>query len=177
MLTMTRVAGDDWLKIDNINNLYNSAFPKYEQRSDQGRRNIQHLDDYHLYYFSVDSQFVGFIGSWKILDFFYVEHLAISSQLRGQGYGQQVLKMFSQCAKNIVLEIDPVIDEVSQKRLHFYLRCGFKFNQYSHIHPNYHGEFAPHQLEILSFLHCINNATYQMFNEKLNNMIMNSSLL
>lgn len=177
MLTMTRLTNKDFLKIEDINHLYDSAFPKHEKRSYQGRKSIQNLADYYLYYFSDNNQFVGFIGSWKINVFFYIEHLAVSHQLRGMGYGQKVLKMFSQSAKKIVLEIDPVIDDVSKNRLHFYLRCGFKINEYKHIHPNYHPEFLPHPLEILSFPGFIDNKNYQTFNEKLKNIIMNPSFL
>ncbi|MCB6146744.1 GNAT family N-acetyltransferase [Providencia rettgeri] len=38
--------------------------------------------------------FYWFYWCWKIEDYYYIEHLAISPVLRGQGYGQKVLKQF-----------------------------------------------------------------------------------
>ncbi|EKT63929.1 GNAT family N-acetyltransferase [Providencia burhodogranariea] len=177
MLTVKRLTDKDVVEIDNINHLYDTAFPEYEKRSYQGRQSILCHDDYYLYYFSDNGVYVGFVGSWKIDDFFYVEHLAVSPELRGQGYGQKVLKLFSEQVKNIILEIDPVIDEVSQKRLRFYQHCGFKQNEYKHTHPCYHPEYAPHHLEILSFPEQINHQAYLQFNEKLNNIVMHPDLL
>lgn len=177
MLTVKRLTDKNTIEIDNINPLYDTAFPMYEKRSYQGRQSILGHEDYYLYYFSDNGIFVGFVGSWKIDSFFYVEHLAVSPELRGQGYGQKVLKLFSEQVKNIILEIDPVIDEVSQKRLRFYQYCGFQQNDYCHSHPSYHPEYAPHQLEILSFPVQISHEVYQQFNKKLKNVVMHADLL
>ncbi|EML1934449.1 GNAT family N-acetyltransferase [Providencia vermicola] len=177
MLTVTRLTSRNVLEIANVNQLYDSAFPAHEKRSYQGRQSILSHEDYYLYYFSDNGIFIGFIGSWRVDDFFYVEHLAVSSALRGQGYGQKVIQLFAKQVNNIILEIDPVIDEISQKRLRFYLHCGFKQNEYAHIHPSYHPEFKPHQLEILSYPIKINPQIYQRFNQKLINVVMQPSLL
>ncbi len=34
----------------------------------------------------------------------------------------------------VILEIDPIIDEISQKRWSFYQHCGFQQNEYIHAH-------------------------------------------
>lgn len=72
-----------------------------------------------MYSFSDEGVFIGFVGSWKIGDYFYIEHLAISPNLRGKGYGQKVLSGFCEQVSRVILEIDPVIDEISEKRLRF----------------------------------------------------------
>ncbi|HBO22716.1 MAG TPA: GNAT family N-acetyltransferase [Providencia sp.] len=177
MLIVKRITRDDFGKINDVNKLYDSAFPRYEQRSYQGRVSILGHDDYHLYYFTDNEIFVGFIGSWKINDYFYVEHLAISPTLRGQGYGQVVLKQFCTEVNNVILEIDPVIDEVSQKRLSFYQHCGFKQNSYQHTHPSYYPENEPHKLEVLTFPTEIDRESYHLFSEKLKTVVMSPSLL
>ncbi|WP_392565368.1 GNAT family N-acetyltransferase [Utexia brackfieldae] len=177
MLTITRLTHQDTLALDQINHLYDSAFPLHEQRSNQGRQTIILCEDYYLYRFTEQGKFIGFIGSWQMGNFFYVEHFAISAELRGQGYGQQALKLFSQQAKQIILEIDPVIDVVSQKRLHFYQHCGFKHNPYQHFHPSYHPEYKPHQLEILSLPNLIDQRTYQQFKARLYDRVMQPALL
>lgn len=177
MLTVKRLTHIDAVKLEMINQLYDRAFPAYEKRSYQGRKSIQTHEDYYLYYFSDDEIFIGFAACWKIDSFYYIEHLAISTQLRGQGYGQQVLTLLCQKVGNIILEIDPVIDDVSQKRLRFYQHCGFQRNSYKHVHPSYHPEFPPHKLEILSYPFQLTEENYQQFNAKLTTIVMAPSLL
>jgi len=177
MLTATRLTDKNVPEIDNVNYLYDLAFPLHERRGYQGRQSIQRCSDYYLYYFTDNNVFIGFIGSWKITDFFYIEHFAISPQLRAQGYGQKVLTLFSKQVAKIILEIDPVIDEQSLNRLNFYKRCGFERNEYKHTHPSYHSHYAPHELEVLSFPAKIDKQTYQIFNEKLSHVVMQQALL
>lgn len=177
MLQSVRISKDDIKEKDVVNQLYDKSFPLYEQRSYQGREAILNHEDYYLYYFTDNGTFVGFIGSWKVGDYFYIEHLAISAMLRGQGYGQKVLKQFCLNAGKIILEIDPVIDEVSQKRLFFYQHCGFQQNNYQHAHPSYYPENKPHELEILSYPTAINDEIYQRFVQMLQTVVMAKSLL
>lgn len=177
MLHSIRLSSNDINEKEAVNQLYDKSFPLYEQRSYQGRESILGLNDYHLYYFTDNSEFVGFIGCWKIKDYFYIEHLAISDSLRGQGYGQKVLKQFCLDVGQVILEIDPVIDEVSRKRLSFYQHCGFQQNEYAHAHPSYYPENKPHELEVLSYPQAIDKETYQHFNQMLQTVVMEKTLL
>ncbi|MGG4664172.1 GNAT family N-acetyltransferase [Providencia vermicola] len=177
MLHSIRISRENINENNVVNQLYDQAFPRYEQRSYQGRKSILNHDDYYLYYFTDNNVFVGFIGCWKINEYFYIEHLAISDSLRGQGYGQKVLKQFCHDVGLVILEIDPVIDEISQKRLSFYQHCGFQQNEYKHAHPSYYPENKPHKLEVLSFPQAIDKETYQQFNQMLQTVVMEKSLL
>ncbi|EIU7558287.1 GNAT family N-acetyltransferase [Providencia rettgeri] len=177
MLRSSRMSRENIEEINAINQLYDKAFPLYEQRSYQGRKAVLGQDDYYLYYFANSSIFVGFIGCWKINDYFYIEHFAISAELRGQGYGQKVLKQFCGNVGKVILEIDPVIDEISKKRLNFYQHCGFQRNRYSHTHPSYYPENKPHQLEVLSYPSAISDDAYRLFAHQLQQTIMDNSLL
>ncbi len=81
MLRSSRMSRENIEEINAINQLYDKAFPLYEQRSYQGRKAVLGQDDYYLYYFANSSIFVGFIGCWKINDYFYIEHFAIPAKL------------------------------------------------------------------------------------------------
>lgn len=177
MLRSIRIFRENINENKAINQLYDDAFPLYEQRSNQGRKSILSHDDYYLNYFTDNDKFVGFIGCWKIKDYFYIEHLAISDSLRGQGYGQKVLKQFCNEVGQVILEIDPVVDEVSRKRLSFYQHCGFQQNEYTHVHPSYYPENKPHELEVLSYPQAIDKETYQRFNQMLQTVVMEKTLL
>ncbi|EKT55562.1 GNAT family N-acetyltransferase [Providencia sneebia] len=177
MLTIKKLTSEDSFELDKVNYLYDMAFPAFEKRSHSGRQTILKHANFHLYYFSNNDVFVGFVGGWQFDDFFYIEHFAISSELRGQGYGQKALMLLCQKVTNIILEIEPVVDEITQKRLRFYSHCGFKENSFQHVHPNYHSEYQPHELEILSFPSSISEDSYQQFNDKLTKVVMHPDLL
>ncbi|MDC9616275.1 GNAT family N-acetyltransferase [Xenorhabdus khoisanae] len=177
MLKFRRIDSHQDHFFDLINELYNTAFPLHEQRSNQGRLSILGVDHYYLYALIDVDVFIGFIGAWKFEDFFYIEHIAISSSLRGQGYGKRVLDAF--CTKHckVVLEIDPVVDEISSKRLRFYQQCGFVTHEILHHHPSYHPDREPHELVILSYPEQLSELSYQAFKDCLIHQVMKSAYL
>ncbi len=177
MLIAKKLTADDKQEIEVVNHLYDMSFPHFEKRSHRGRQNILGNTHFHLYYFTDDQVFVGFVGGWQFEHFFYIEHFAIAPELRGKGYGQKVLRLLCQQTKDIILEIEPVIDDMTEKRLRFYQYCGFQKNNYHHFHPNYHLEYEPHQLEILSYPKQIDLMSFQQFNTVLAEIVMHPSLL
>lgn len=177
MLHALRIKSEDSQAIAMINQLYDTAFPLYEQRSYQGRKAILNHSDYYLLNFKENDIFIGFIGCWKIEGYYYIEHFAISPALRGQGYGQKVLKQFCHDVGKVILEIDPIIDEISQKRWSFYQHCGFQQNEYVHAHPSYYPENKPHELRVLSYPEEIAQETYQQFNHILQTVVMDKTIL
>ena len=53
--------------------------------------------------------------------------------------------------KTVILEIDPPVDDISIRRLHFYERLGFVANPYQYIHPSFRKPFTPHRLVLMSY--------------------------
>lgn len=51
----------------------------------------------------------------------------------------------------VILEIDPPVDDISIRRLHFYERLGFVANPYQYIHPSFRKPFTPHRLVLMSY--------------------------
>lgn len=160
-----------------INTLYNTAFPLHEQRTQQGRIKTLENEDYFLYKIIAHHEFVGFIGCWRIQSLFYIEHIAICAEKRGTGLGQQSLAYFCQDKEQIVLEIDPIIDDVARRRLTFYEHSGFILNDFTHTHPNYRPEYQPHALLVLSYQTPLTQSNYERFNRYLKNRIMHQALL
>ena len=96
-----------------------------------------------------DGAFAGLLFHWKGDGFHYVEHLAVSPRLRGQGMGSRALAAFCE-GRRVILEIDPPEDERSVRRLHFYERLGFVANPHEYIHPSFRRPFQPHRLILMS---------------------------
>lgn len=130
--------------------LYLTAFPYKEQRS--AEQHLQAIGDPH---FKADGiwrgdEFIGILYHWHYDGTYYVEHLAVSPALRGQNMGSVALSAFSR-DKRVILEIDPPVDEISIRRLHFYQRLGFVENPQEYLHPSFRHPFETHRLVLMSF--------------------------
>lgn len=153
--------------------LYRISFPIIEQRTEEQQMQAFSSSSYHLAIYVEDGTFVGFIAYWVFTHYLYIEHFAIHPDLRGKGYGSVVLKTLrDSCAKRLLLEIDPVTDDVSAKRLHFYKLNGFSANPYPHIHPPYRKGFHGHDLVVLTTGGGITPDEYKQFARDLKGIVM-----
>lgn len=130
--------------------LYRNAFPYKEQRSEQ--EHLRALGDPR---FQADGiwrggEFIGILYHWHTKGWYYIEHLAISPALRGQQMGSVALSAFCR-GKRVVLEIDPPVDDISIRRLHFYERLGFVENPQEYLHPSFRRPFETHRLVLMSY--------------------------
>lgn len=156
-----------------LRELYSRAFPKFEQRTFEHQAKGLTADNYFLYAYQEDGAFIGFVAYWSFDDYIYIEHYAISDEVRGKGYGSRLLSdLLSKTEKTVILEIDPVVDEVSTKRLSFYRGLGFVENNYSHVHPPYRSEFEGHALKVLSHGRALAPEEYQRFYQDLSCVVM-----
>jgi hypothetical protein len=81
-----------------------------------------------------DAGFAGLLAYWKWDTLIYVEHLAVSPEHRGQGIGHAVLDMLP---GTVILEIEPVEDSATARRLAFYESCGFMRLPQPHVQLAY----------------------------------------
>lgn len=153
--------------------LYASSFPIFEQRTEEQQETAFNNSSYHLLGYEENNVFIGFISYWEFDDYLYVEHFAINAALRGRGYGSKVLDKFTkQTDKTILLEVDPIVDDVTTARLRFYQRCGFFKNPHQHKHPAYRNGFKPHSLIVLTTKGQISTEEYQNFKYDLETVVM-----
>jgi ribosomal protein S18 acetylase RimI-like enzyme len=73
-----------------------------------------------------DGQLVGFLTYWDIDKFIFVEHFAIAPEFRNEGYGRKAMKLFQNTSKPIVLEVELPATILSERRIGFYQRLGYK---------------------------------------------------
>lgn len=170
---------DELMKITNITDthhpfypafrqLYTTSFPDFEQRSDAQQRLAFTVPGYCLDLYHCHDKLTGFLSYWLFDDYIYIEHFAVASECRGQGYGSSILQAFvSARPLTVLLEIDPVTDEQSAARLKFYQRCGFVKNPFPHVHPPYHKKYEGHSLLVLTTPKEINEKTYARFSRDL----------
>ena len=97
--------------------IYTASFPLFEQRTEEQQEQAFQSPNYHLVVYLKDNLFIGFISYWDFSTYVYIEHFAIHENFRGQGYGGLLLEDFNKrLNKIILLEIDPITDEISSKR-------------------------------------------------------------
>lgn len=168
---LKNVEKNDYLKAVN---LYKQAFPFHEQREQTSQNTINNNEKYHFGMIYDEGKFIGIILYWNFKKYIYVEHFAICKEYRGKGYGTKVLELMKQKDKIIILEIDPLIDDVAKKRALFYKNCGFHSNDFNHIHPPYHANITVgHNLIVMSYPEKLTNEDYQYFNNFLKYEVMN----
>lgn len=97
--------------------LYSQSFPIFEQRTETQQEYAFNNKNYHLIGYCSEGSFIGFISFWEFKDYLYIEHFAINNEIRGKGYGSTILNKFIKSTpKTILLEIDPIIDDISNAR-------------------------------------------------------------
>ena len=156
-------------------NIYDISFPIYEQRTVEQQQDAFSDSRYHLdcHIDPVNDLLLGFIAYWRFDSYTYVEHFAIHPNERGKGLGGLILKnLIEQESGRVLLEIDPVTDNVSAARLHFYQLHGFVENPYPHTHPAYRNGYPDHSLVVLSSGETIPDIEYKRFASDLNRVII-----
>lgn len=155
--------------------IYQTSFPIFEQRTMKNQIEVLENKEYYSTIICENNILIGLLFYWKYGKYTYIEHLAISPSLRGQNYGSKILKIFCEDNKNIILEIDNPIDEISIKRLKFYSKIGFKLQNFQHIHPPYRKGYEGHNLKIMSFNRDLSKEEYDAFNVFLKTKVMKYS--
>lgn len=104
----------------------------------------------------------GFLAVWEFEFFIYIEHFAVDPALRNSGTGSAMLKeLVKQYQKPICLEVELPEDELTRRRIGFYERNGFVFNEYPYIQPPISKGKSPVPLRIMTYGEAITRETFE----------------
>ena len=156
-------------------NLYRISFPLHEQREEASQSEILSNPAYHFEVICDYDRFIGEILYWDIGDFYYIEHFCVEPSVRNQHYGQRILAELQK--RPLILEIDPPVDDMAKRRKGFYERCGFVENPYPHAHPPYHKGNISHNLVVMSSPGILTAEEYDIFSQKLQNVVMKNAVI
>lgn len=121
---------------DMIYEMMQNSFPIDEYRPYLEQKKLLSLSNYKIYVLREYSEILGFVALWDFSQFIYLEHLAISHLHQNKGLGSMILKeIYSKFDKLICLEVEPPITFISKKRVDFYIRNNFYFNDHLIIQP------------------------------------------
>ena len=132
--------------------IYESSFPPNEKRPLSGQMRIFGDRRYRFFTAYEKGRLVGILTSWRLERFIFIEHFAVSENLRGQGLGTRLMKGYIKLNRsNIVLEAERLKTEISKRRIGFYKRLGFKLNKYDYIQPSYGKGRKPVPMFLMSY--------------------------
>ena len=113
--------------------------------------------EYRIYYMPA-----GFLAVWEFESFIYIEHFAVDPALRNSGTGSAMLQeLVKQYQKPICLEVELPEDELTRRRIGFYERNGFVFNEYPYIQPPISKGKSPVPLRIMTYGSAITQDTFK----------------
>ena len=106
--------------------------PYDEQRALLARHNYQILIDRE----QAGGCIRGFLALWSFSDLVFVEHFAVAPAFRNQGIGAQMLReLIARAQKTLCLEVELPDTELAARRIAFYQRAGFAFNENPYWQP------------------------------------------
>lgn len=147
--------------------IYEESFPKDEKRTLSEQLKLLEKDTYTMLGHIENDTLLSILFYWQIDTYTYLEHFAINSTLRGKNYGSKILKQFILENKNIILEIEPIIDEITQKRLSFYEKFNFVVNKHIHFQVPFREDANDLELLLLTQNTVLTDDEYLSFYEKL----------
>lgn len=157
--------------------IYQASFPLEERRPLKLQEWAFTKTQYVLIAVETRGRVVGFISSWNLPHYCYVEHFAFSEDCRGNGLGTKSLnKYLSEKKVPVILEIEPLEDIITRRRCDFYQRLGFALTGHEHYQSPYRKGYDPLRLLIMSYGRAITEAEYQEFNREFREGPMSFSL-
>lgn len=119
--------------------LMQTAFPLQERRNaDLQRTYADNNPRFHNNILLDEEMPIGLLTYWNFDSFLYIEHFAISENIRNKGYGQQAVTVLKDTWKGMmVLEVEEPTDELTRRRINFYERQGFILQVYPYKQPPY----------------------------------------
>ena len=164
-LTKTRITSTLQPEFQKFWHLYQESFPEIERKDKQGIAIALAKEQFHNELFFSNAQPVAMLTYWLYPHFCYLEYIAVHPSQKGQGTGSLILqKLLDRTTQPIILEIEHVLDETTQRRQTFYERLGFVGNpQHEHRQPPYQKGFQPLPMLLMTHPQAITAKAYKEF--------------
>lgn len=168
-----RIEQEDLQRWNQVWKLYEDSFPVAERRKVEDHLRACENEHFHPLSIWENKQLIGIAFYWEWSNYRYIEYLAVFPELHGHGYGSQIIKEIRDSEHIIILEIDPLINELSVRRLQFYERAGFTLTPYRFVHLPYRIDGVPQELLILSYPQMITKEQHKDFLNFIDNHVRN----
>lgn len=138
---------------DKIFKLMEESFPEEEYREYKEQKKLLYKPEYSIITKKdKEDNLLGFISSWKIDKFNFIEHFAVNPSMRGKGIGSEMLKDFIKNSTHpIILEVELPNNEMSIRRIKFYEKLGFVLNHFKYHQMPLRKNCNPIEMYIMSY--------------------------
>lgn len=148
-ITVTKLEKNDF---EQLFKLMQASFPPAEYRTKEKQYAILDDENYSVSVFKDNGKICAFLASWLVNDFIFIEHLAVSPDMRGTGVGSAFMKEYlSKSALPVVLEVEDLQTDIAKRRINFYQRLGFVLSEIRYRQPNFDNSDVVIPLRIMYF--------------------------
>lgn len=150
---------------EQVYQIMKEAFPKGERRIYKEQKQLLQRSDYFIDVVKNEKgTIIAFIAYWKISDFYFIEHFAVSNSQRGGGVGREILLEFQQrCNTFLILEVEPYgFSDFAERRIQFYKRLGFHLNDFEYYQMPLRKGYEKMPLKIMSWPQPIKKSEFEM---------------
>lgn len=116
-----------------------ASFPTDERRPYEEQKALFDNPKYEVYARKNEGKTIGFLAVWRFDSVLFIEHFAVNPTFRNGGVGAGMLReMVESCESNklpICLEVELPENETACRRIKFYERNGFFYNDYPYVQP------------------------------------------
>ena len=151
MITLRRITDAGNAEFRKLMKVYEEAFPE-EERRDIGQLEKLLRTETAMNFNAVecDGGLAGLFVYWDFTTFYYLEHLAVSTDMRNRKIGQQVLDWVKEHLKGVrILEVEPAETEIACRRINYYQRNGYVVLDKAYLQPAYRKEGGEFPLWIM----------------------------
>ncbi len=126
----------DATDFDNVYSLLESSFPTDEIRPYGLQKALFDNPAYRVLGLKDREKIQGLITVYDLNAVLFVEHFAVHPRCRNLGLGSRILQELFTCGeKPICLEVELPLTEQARRRIGFYRRNGFYYNDYPYVQP------------------------------------------
>ena len=112
------------------------SFSLAEYRSFANTQALLSRGDYELLVHADADGIIGLIAHWKLDDFLFVEHFAVSEPRRGNSIGGTLMKAYiNEAMRPVILEVEADDSPIAKRRITFYQRLGFTLSSFGYEQP------------------------------------------
>ncbi|MCD9026167.1 GNAT family N-acetyltransferase [Cohnella sp. NL03-T5] len=154
-------------EFDKVFAIMKASFPASERRTYAGQKEL--LSDPHYRLITEtdgNNNISAFLAVWEFPSFRFVEHIAVDPAIRGSGLGGKLMTAYiGESIKPILLEVEPPVTDLAQRRVNFYERLGFHFNLFEYVQPPLQKGQPDLPLKMMSYPQSLTEAKFALFEE------------
>lgn len=133
------------------------SFPECERKTKKEFLSLCRENELYKIYVAFEGDtLIGFFTVWEFNGFTFGDHFAVLPSFRNRGIGSFILGYIKESsALPLIIEVEHPNEIMAEKRLNFYLRNGFKQNDFDYLLPPMQEGYEPLPMIILSYPHPI----------------------